>query len=326
MNYYIGLDIGGTKIAGALVSASGKILTRTKTSTPKRVKPKDIYTCVTDAIDELIHVAGISLSSIKGNIPYSLKGIGVGVPGIVDTRNHHILAAPNIALTGFPLSALLKKKYRKPVVMTNDVNAGLLGEAWLGAAKGLSHVVGIFPGTGVGGAVICDGKLLLGAQGAATELGHVIVDVDGPLCHCGNRGCLESLTSRWAIERDIRLAVKAGHNTIVSKLNDGKLDMIKSRILKEALSKNDAVVKSVMAKAARVLGKTAVSLNHTFNPQAIIFGGGVIKACGNFILPIVIKEVNADPFFKKFNTCRILPSKLGDDAVLLGAARLLQQL
>jgi len=317
MNYYIGLDIGGTKIAGALVSASGKILTRTKTSTPKKVKPKDIYNCVTDAIDELIQAAGIR--------PSYIKGIGVGVPGIVDTRNHHILAAPNIALTGFPLSASLKRKFHKRVVMTNDVNAGLLGEAWLGAAKGLSHVVGIFPGTGVGGAVICDGKLLLGAQGAATELGHVIMSIDGPLCHCGNRGCLEALTSRWAIERDIRLAVKAGRKTIVTQLNDGKLDMIKSRILKEALGKNDAVVKSVMTKAAVVLGKTAVSLNHTFNPQAIIFGGGVIKACGDFILPIVVKEVNADPFFKQFNTCRILPSKLGDDAVTLGAARLAQQ-
>jgi len=317
MNYYIGLDIGGTKIAGALVSASGKVLTRTKTSTPKKVKTKDIYICVTDAIDELIHDGGIKLSSIKG--------IGVGVPGIVDTRNHHILAAPNIALTGFPLSASLKRKYHTRVVMANDVNAGLLGEAWLGAAKGLSHVVGIFPGTGVGGAVISDGKLLLGSQGAATELGHVMVSLDGPLCHCGNHGCLEALTSRWAIERDIRLAVKQGRKTIVTELNDGKLNMIKSRILKEALSKNDAVVRSVLAKVATVLGKTAVSFNHTFNPQAIIFGGGVIKACGNYMLPIVTKEVNADPFFKRFNTCRILSSKLGDDATMLGAARLAQQ-
>ena len=317
MNYYIGLDIGGTKIAGALVSASGKILIRNKTSTPKKVKSKDIYSCVTDAIDELIHSGGIR--------PSSIKGIGVGVPGIVDTRNHHILAAPNIALTGFPLSASLKRKFHMRVVMANDVNAGLLGEAWAGAAKGLSHVIGIFPGTGVGGAVISDGKLLLGTQGAAAELGHVIVSLDGPLCHCGNHGCLESLTSRWAIERDIRLAVKTGKRTIVTKLNDGKLNMIKSRILKEALTKNDAVVKAVMTKVARVLGKTAVSLNHTFNPQAIIFGGGVIKACGDFILPIVVKEVKADPFFKKFNACRILPSKLGDDAVILGAARLAQQ-
>ncbi len=317
MNYYIGLDIGGTKISGALVSATGKIVTRTKTSTPKRVKSKDIFACVTDAVDELIHSGGIK--------PALIKAIGVGVPGIVDTQHHRILAAPNIALTDFPLSASLKQKFHKPVVVTNDVNAGLLGEAWLGAAKGLVHVVGIFPGTGVGGAVISDGKILLGSQGAATELGHVIVSIDGPLCHCGNRGCLEALTSRWAIERDIRLAVKAGKTTIISKINDGKFNQIKSRILKEALNKNDAVVKGVLAKAARVLGKTAVSLNHTFNPQAIIFGGGVIKACGDFILPIVAKEVSADPFFKKFNTCKILASKLGDDAVILGAARLVVQ-
>jgi glucokinase len=314
MNFAVGLDIGGTKIAGALVSESGRILTRTKTATPKKVKPKDIYMCVTDTIDELLHAGGVNRLRIKG--------IGVGVPGIVDTRNHHILAAPNIALTGFPLSASLKRKFKINVVMANDVNAGLLGEAWAGAARGLSHVVGIFPGTGVGGAVINDGKLILGAQGAATELGHLIVSMDGPLCHCGNRGCLESLTSRWAIERDIRLAVKAGKTTIVTKLNDGKLDTIKSRILKEALAKNDPVVRAVMGQAAKALGRAAVSLNHAFNPQAIIFGGGVIKACGSFILPIVAKEVRADPFFKKFNTCRVLPSRLGDDAVLLGAARL----
>ncbi|MBF0571012.1 MAG: ROK family protein [Candidatus Omnitrophica bacterium] len=317
MNYYIGIDIGGTKIAAALVSASGNILTRIKISTPKKVKSRDIYNCVSDAIDELIRTDSISRASIKG--------IGAGVPGIVDTLNHRILAAPNIALTGFPLVASLKRKYRMRVVIANDVNAGLLGELWLGAAKGLSHVVGIFPGTGVGGAVIIDGKLLLGSQGAATELGHVIMDLDGPMCHCGNRGCLEALTSRWAIERDIRLAVKSGRKTIVTELNDGNLNMIKSRILKEALAKNDAVVKSVMTKAAVVLGKTAVSLNHIFNPQAIIFGGGVIKACGNFILPVIAKEVSADPFFKKFNTCRVLPSKLGDDAVILGATRLAQQ-
>jgi len=314
MNYYIGLDIGGTKISGGVVSASGKILSRTKTSTPKKVKSEDIYSCVVDTVEELIHTSGLKSGEIKG--------IGVGVPGIVDTYNHQILAAPNLALTGFPLSTSLKRKFRVRVVMANDVNAGLFGEAWLGAAKGLSEVVGIFPGTGVGGAVISNGKLLLGTQGAATELGHMIMQASGALCHCGNYGCLEALTSRWAIERDIRLGVKAGRKTIVTKLNDGKLDMIKSRILKEALIKNDPLVKGVITQMAVTLGQAAVSLNHIFNPQAIILGGGVIKACGDFILPIVIKEVKADPFFKKFNICRILPSQLGDDAVILGAARL----
>ena len=191
MHYDIGIDIGGTKMAGALVAPSGRIINRNKVSTPKRVKTKDIYFCVVDSIDELTRASGIKNSRIKG--------IGLGVPGIVDTRNDHILAAPNINLTGFPLSEQLKRRFRVPIAMTNDVNAGLLGEAWLGAAKGLDHVVGIFPGTGVGGAVIADGRIFLGAQGAATELGHMIMDINGPVCHCGNRGCLEAMTSRWAI-------------------------------------------------------------------------------------------------------------------------------
>ncbi len=316
MLYYIGIDIGGTKIAGALMTPAGRIINRVKTATPRQVKAKDIYACIVDSIDELVHASGVLFKNIQG--------IGLGVPGIVDTRRHHILAAPNINLTGFPLGVRLKHKFRMPVAITNDVNAGLLGEVWLGAAKGLTHVAGVFPGTGVGGAVISDGKLFLGAQGAATEFGHMIIDVNGPLCHCGNHGCLEALSSRWAIERDIRALVKSGRKSAVSRLNKGKIAVIKSRILKEALQKKDPVVKRVLTRAAINLGKAAVSLNHIFNPQAIVFGGGLIKACGHFMLPIVEGAVHADPFFKTFNSCRILKSALGDDAVPLGAVRLVQ--
>ncbi len=318
MSHYIGIDIGGTKIAGALVATNGKVHNRIKVSTPKRVNAKDIYACILNSIDELIIASKITRKHIKG--------IGLGVPGIVDTHNHQILAAPNIALTGFPLSAKLKQKFRVPIAMTNDVNAGLLGEAWLGAAQGFEFVAGIFPGTGVGGAVIDHGRLILGSQGAATELGHMIMDVNGPLCHCGNHGCLEALASRWAIERDIRKMVKAGRRSVVTKLNGGNLLTIKSRILKESLQANDAVVKQALSSASRNLGLAAISINHTFNPQAIVFGGGIIKACGFFMLPQINKIVQNDPFFKKFNKCRILQSTLGDDAVPLGAVRLVQKL
>ncbi len=316
MDHYIGVDIGGTKIAAALVTPTGKIIGRVKTPTPKKAKPREIYQCVIDGIDDLLKDRGVK----TGNV----KGIGLGVPGIVDTQKDHILAAPNINLTAFPLSANLKRKYRVPIAMTNDVNAGLLGEAWLGAAKGLSHVAGIFPGTGVGGAVIADGKIFLGAQGAATELGHMIMDVHGPLCHCGNHGCLEALASRWAIERDIRALVRSGRKSVVVAMTEGRLTTIKSRVLKDALTKNDPVVKGVLARAAGHLGKASVSINHIFNPQAIVFGGGVIKACGCFMLPIIEKAVKADPFFKQFNKCRILQSALGDDAVPLGAVHLVR--
>ncbi len=294
----------------------GRIINRIKISTPKKVKPKDIYVCILDSIDELIRASGVR--------PAQIKGIGLGIPGIVDTHNADILAAPNIHLTGYPLSRYLKRKFRLPVAMGNDVNCGLLAEAWLGAAKGLSDVAGVFPGTGVGGAVISSGRLLLGKQGAATELGHMIMDVHGPLCHCGNHGCLEALASRWAIERDIRALIKSGRKSVVAALNHGKLAPIKSRVLKESLAKKDGVVTHVLTKAAGHLGQASISLNHIFNPQAIVFGGGVIKACGDFMLPIIRTTMLKDPFFKKFNTCRIIQSQLGDDAVPLGAVRLVQ--
>lgn len=316
-DYYIGIDVGGTKISGAVITSHGKILSRAKTASPAKANPKTILNCLYDLIADLQGSMDLKISQIKG--------IGIGVPGIVDTYKHHILAAPNINLSGFPLSVYLRKKYKTKICMTNDVNANLLGEVWLGAASGLSHVVAIAPGTGVGGAVLIEGNLLLGLQGAATELGHMIMEVDGPLCHCGNHGCLEALSSRWAIERDIRLMIKKGHKSVVKELNGGHLTTIKSRILKEALQKKDPVVTEVLKKASCSLGQASISLNHIFNPQAIVFGGGVIKACGFFMLPFIEKVLKSDPFFKSFNTCRILQSSLGDDAVLLGAVALVKK-
>ncbi|MEI7998263.1 MAG: ROK family protein [Candidatus Omnitrophota bacterium] len=316
MSYFIGIDIGGTKIAGAVVTERGKILSRAKIASPAKANPKTIFACLVELIEEL--KASVNLKNSQ------ILGIGLGVPGIIDTKKDYILAAPNINLTGFPLSAQLKKKYRTKISMTNDVNAGLLGEAWLGVAHGLNQVVGIFPGTGVGGAVLTDGNLLLGTQGAATELGHMIMQVGGPLCHCGNHGCLEALTSRWAMERDIRALIKKGRKSIVKELNNGSLTTIKSRVLKESLQKKDVVVSSVIKQASLVLGQSCVSINHIFNPQAIVFGGGVIKACGFFMIPIIEKALASDPFFKGFNTCRILQSSLGDDAVVLGAVYLVK--
>jgi glucokinase len=315
-DYFIGIDVGGTKISGAVITSRGKILSRAKTASPAKANPKTILTCLFNLVSDLQESLDIKISQIKG--------IGIGVPGIVDTTHDKILAAPNINLTGFPLSVHLKKKYKTKIAMTNDVNANLLGEAWLGAARGLDNVIAIAPGTGVGGAVLVNGQLLLGTQGAATELGHMIMEVNGPLCHCGNHGCLEALTSRWSMERDIRSLVKKGRKSIVKQLNNGSLATIKSRVLKEALLKKDPVVTQVMRNASCVLGQAAVSLNHTFNPQAIVFGGGVIKSCGFFMLPLVEKALKADPFFKGFNTCRILQSSLGDDAVLAGAVALVK--
>lgn len=313
---FAGIDVGGTKIAAAVVDASGKILSRKKSSTPQKANSKEILETIITVIKE-------SLDEVKIKDD-DIKGIGLGIPGIVEESTHEIMATPNIDLAGFPLAKELEKKFKTRVALGNDVNCGLLAEQWLGAAKGIKNVIGIFPGTGVGGAIIIDGKLLTGSQGAAAEIGHMIMEENGPECGCGNHGCLEALISRRAIEREIRQAVKKGEKTIITELTEGDLDQIKSKFLKKALKENDPLVVKIMTRASEVLGVACISLRHIFNPDLFVLGGGVMEACGEFMLPIVQKTFSSDPFFSKIDNCKIVQSRLEDDAVILGAVALVK--
>jgi glucokinase len=315
-SYFIGVDIGGTKISAALVSPSGRILARGKSPTPPKAKPAVILKHVLEIAEEITGAKQLPRAAIAG--------IGVGVPGIVAPRNK-ILATPNINLARFPLCEEIKRRWKTRVLAGNDVNLGLLGEQWLGAGRKAKNIVGVFPGTGVGGAVILDGRLWIGADGAAAEFGHMIMDIDGPLCSCGNRGCLEALTGRWAIERDIRQAINNKQHTIITSLLDDPLAPIKSKILKTALKHKDPLTLNIMNQAAQTMGKACISLRHIFNPELLILGGGVIEACGDFMLPVIKRVFKSDPFFKKIDHCDIAISHLGDDAVILGAVAMVKR-
>ncbi|MCC6758411.1 MAG: ROK family protein [Candidatus Omnitrophica bacterium] len=314
--FFIGIDVGGTKIAAAAVSANGKILSRKKIATPPASKPSAILKLIISLVDQVLVESGLPMQN--------LGGLGLGLPGIVD-KNNHILATPNIDLAGFPLCEKLKKKFRVKIAAGNDVNLGLLGEQWLGAGQKADDIIGIFPGTGVGGAIIIDDKLVTGTQGAAAEIGHMIMMMDGPRCNCGNHGCLEAFAGRWAIERDIRAAMQKGRKSLISGLMDGKQGPIKSKFLKNALAAKDPITVDVMTRAAKTLGLACINVRHIFNPQLIILGGGVIEACGDFLLPIINKTFHTDPFFAKIDKCKIVTSKLGDDAVILGAVALVKK-
>lgn len=316
-NLYIGIDVGGTKIAVALVSDDGKILAREKIPTPTNETPSSVVRTIIAQIKKVLNQANLTSKDIAG--------IGVGIPGIVDSDQNRILVTPNINLSGISIAYELKKEFKiEKIAAGNDVNLGLLGEHWLGAAQSYDHVISLFLGTGVGGGIIQDGRLVLGARGAAGELGHMTLDFNGPLCGCGNRGCLEAYAGRWAIERDIREALKKGAKTILTEINDGNIKTIKSKALKESILRKDPLVTGIVKKAAEMTGIACISLKHIFNPQVIILGGGVMEACGNFILPIVKKVVDEDPFFSKLDNCKILPSKLEDDAGILGAVALVR--
>ncbi|MDD5194648.1 MAG: ROK family protein [Candidatus Omnitrophica bacterium] len=315
-NLFLGIDVGGTKIAAGIVDANGKIIAREKCPTPSG-HAKEVLSCLFKLIKKILR---------ENNKARGICGIGIGIPGIVDGQNGKILITPNIPLSGYSIAKILKSRFNLPVAAGNDVNLGVLGEKWMGSGKGAKNIVGIFPGTGVGGGIIINEKIYDWQAGAA-ELGHMIIEIDGPKCSCGNKGCLEAIVGRWAIERDIRKAVKKGKKTIIEKLAGKKLSMIKSKLLKKALKKKDPLVTGIMKRVAKALGVACINLRHILNPDVIILGGGVMEACGFFLLPKIKKFVEADKFFNKakIRRLKIAESKLGDDAIIIGAACLIKQ-
>ncbi|MDD4013886.1 MAG: ROK family protein [Candidatus Omnitrophica bacterium] len=313
---YIGIDVGGTKISAGLVNSRGKVLARYKHKSPRSKDPRDLISALSDIIDELLTENSLSARD--------LKGIGLGVPGLLDKDRQRILASPNMNTAGLDLVPILKKRFKVKVAADNDVNVGVLGECWMGASKGAKDVVGIFPGTGLGGGIVTNGNLYIGAHGSAAEIGHTILDPEGPLCTCGNRGCLEAVASRWAIERDIRAAVKRGRKTLLAKLSKTGFKVIKSGVLAKAIKARDPLTMEIMKRVSINIGHACVSARHFLDPEVIVLGGGIIEACGDFMMPIIRKVFVSDKYFPK-KGCRLAISSLGDDAIILGAAALVRE-
>ena len=320
---YMGVDIGGTKIQASLVTQSGVVLTRTKKRTPRQTGSDGVLAAIEEAIRGTLELD-------KQPIPAErLSGIGVAVPGVVDPDSGLVVVAPNMQFDRVELGPRLERAFKIPVSIGNDCNLGTLGEKWLGSARHAQSVVGILVGTGIGAGIVQGSHLWRGARESAAEIGHIVMQIGGPVCGCGNRGCFEALASRSAIERDIREAIAAGRTSILSELLEGDLSVIRSGMLHQALADDDEVVSEVMQHASEVLGHACVTVRHLLDPEVIVLGGGVLEACSDFVMPIVQRVVAADrlPGVDReglFTSRPILLSSLGDDAVVLGAVALAQ--
>ena len=319
---YVGVDVGGTKIVAAGVTGEGRIVGRARERTQRDGEAAQLVTQIRGCIEQLLSsltegTGGQAAVPGQDAEPPKVRAIGVGVPGVVDAARGHVVLTPNIRLSDTPLRDLLQETFGVPVVLGNDVDCGTLGECWLGAGRGAHSVVGVFVGTGVGGGVVLEGRLHRGFTGAAGEIGHLVIQMDGPLCGCGNRGCLEAVASRTAIERDLRIAMAAGRRTALAE-HAGRGKQIRSRALLAALEAGDELTTEVLREASRALGLGAVTIRHLLDPEVILFGGGVIEACGAFMLPLIEAEITADKLLGDLTKCRIVASALGDDAVVLG--------
>ena len=310
----VAVDIGGTKILAAVGDIRGTVYGRYRCSTPRDCGALDIFQAVESAVAAAIKKAGLR--------PGDIAGMAVGIPGVVDYKRGRIVKTPNMPLTEAPLREFLFERFGFPVVLENDCNLGALGEAWLGAGRHCRSVFGVFVGTGIGSGFVRKQKLWRGARYSAGEIGHMVMQIGGPVCGCGNAGCLEALAGRTAIERDIREAVAQGETTVLTELLGGDLSVVRSRALRAALNAGDPLVTRVLERAGNVLGAACISVRHLLDPQRIVLGGGVMEACGDFLMPRIRSVLDADHMRSAKAPDEVCLSQLGDYAVIVGGIAL----
>ncbi len=307
--YVIGVDLGGTQIRAGLVTPQGELVRRTATLTRSH-----------EGVDAVIQRIVDQIRQVMEGVESQVIAVGVASPGAVDVKNEIVRFSPNLAYwRDIPLGRRLREILNLPVCVGNDANLAALGEYLFGAGRGVDHLVYITVSTGIGGGIIINGQLLVGAHGYAAEIGHHTVAEDGPVCKCGNVGCLEAMASGTAIAREARKAVAEERATLLRDLCEGDIWRIDARMVAQAAQQGDPVAQDILHQAGHFLGVGILNLLHIFNPQRVILGGSVMKA-GDFITrPMwdVIRARSGAMYLEDFD---IVDAALGDDVGILGAA------
>jgi len=310
--FVLGLDLGGTKINAAVFDPDGNLMSSARDKTEAEQGAEAVLERIVQTGSRALEGAGIE--------PGQLDTVGIGSPGPLDWETGVIIESPHLNFDHFPLGPRLAERFGRPVFVDNDVNAGTYGEFRKGAARGASHALGMFVGTGIGGGIIADGKLYHGFSKNAGEVGHMVVKAGGPRCHCGNRGCLEALASRTGILSDLRKRVDRGDKTSLTKRHGRRLEGVTSSALKEAYQREDKVVQKAIRRAAKYIGLGIGSLINVLGPEVVVLGGGVIEALFDEMLPVIEKSAARVAFRFSMEGVRIVRAELGDDAGVIGAA------
>jgi len=307
----IGIDVGGTKVLGGVVSPTGEILATARRDTP-REGGKALTQTIADVATELSDT-------------YPVDSIGVSAAGFISSDRQTILATPNIAgWNGVNLVNELTQIIGKRIVLENDANSAAWGEFKFGAGRGRNDLMMLTLGTGVGGGLILDGSVFRGAFGIGAELGHIRLVPDGHLCGCGVRGCLEQYASGSALMRHAREAISASPDLARNLLarGDGTLEGLKGHHITDAARDEDPVALAAFNTMAGYLGTGIATLCTVIDPSCIVLGGGVIDAGEIFLAPTRKAALSMIPFSGKHPYPEIVPAELGNNAGLVGVADL----
>lgn len=304
----IGLDIGGTKILGAVFNEQGLIVDKEKH--PSKAE---------QGFDAFMRQLYYVIEELIGRCNESIEGIGIGFPGTID-QNGHIIFAPNLPVKDFDLAGHLEEKYQVNVLVGNDVNLGTYGE-YCELDIPYKNVIGLFPGTGLGGGIVINSELYIG-QGSAGELGHIVVRKNGVKCSCGNKGCLESYASKKGILAYIKKEMKKGRKTILKK--EVQVGVVKSSQLRKACEAGDELALEAIDQFKAYLGMGVGIIMNIFNPDLVIIGGGIVENFGKQLMKDIRKHAKAYTLPGIYEHTKLRHSKLGDDTVIYGGYHLIK--
>lgn len=303
----VGLDVGGTKTAAARVAPDGSIVARATLPTPA---------------DDMAATLDTILEAARAVLSPDVRAVGIAAAGLVESATGILRFAPNLAWRDAPLVEHLGGALGLPVVADNDNTAAAWGESRFGAGRGYRHMVFVGVGTGIGGGIVADGVLFRGAHGFAADIGHIIVEPDGPLCGCGNRGCWEQVASGQAVTRAGRKAVRDGEQTLLRELVGGDPERVTGPMVTKAAQEGDAVSIAIVAEVGRRLGEGIGGLVNVLDPEVVVIGGGVADAAELLLTPAreafrrTVEAVDHRPDVPLVN------AQLGNDAGVVGAATL----
>lgn len=312
---YAGIDLGGTKIACALGNIDQGVTAETTIPTNSQEGPERVLQRVAEAVDDLVAESGSAPSALA-----------MGVPGLADLRNGVTKFLPNLPgkWRDVPVRRFLSPKVGCPVYLINDVRSATLAELTFGHGRTARTMAFFAIGTGIGGGVVVDGELHLGPLGAAGELGHQTIVPDGPLCGCGNRGCLEALASGSAIAAEGVRLLRSGQSAKLHELVQGDASRVTPREIAAAADAGDEACRWAIAQAAEYIGIAVGNVVVTLHPELVVLGGGVAEI-GPLLFTLVRDVVRRRVHMMPVDDIRIEPSQLGERAGVLGTIALAEK-
>ncbi len=309
---WVGFDLGGTKMMAAALSSEFRVLGRRRRKTKGAEGAKAGVERIIQSIRDALEEGQVAADKVAG--------IGVGCPGNIDLERGVIVDSANLGWKNVQLKEILQKEFGCPAVILNDVDAGVYGEYRFGAGKNARCVIGVFPGTGIGGGCVLEGQVIRGKTMSCFEIGHIEVSPDGLPCGCGRTGCLETEASRLAISAQAAMAAYRGEAPHLLGAAGTDLSEIRSGMLAEAIKAGDKIIERIVERAARQIGRAVGDVVNLLLPDVVVLGGGLVEALPELLVKGVeeaARQRAAPPFAKTF---KVAAAKLGDDAVVRGAA------